>query len=90
MIACPGHKAPRLAALRALRGRLDPFKISATVDRKLRAIHALSNARHNPRRRAVEAAAPVENRNGTVSHKGLGKRSAFPTAPTTPSSRLHI
>lgn len=32
----------------------------------------------------------VENRNGAVSHKGLGKRSAFPTAPTTPSSRLHI
>lgn len=90
LIACPGRKAPRLAALRALRGRLDPFKISATVDRKLGAIHALSNARHNPRGRAVEAAAPVENRNGAVSHKGLGKRFAFPTAPTTPSSRLHI
>jgi hypothetical protein len=90
LLACPGRKAHRLAALRALRGRLDPFKLSATVDRKLSAIHALSNSRHNPRRGAMEAATPVENRNGSVSHKGLGKRSAFPTAPTAPSSRLHI
>jgi hypothetical protein len=90
LLASPGRKPRRLAALRALRGRLDPFKLSATVDRKLRAIHALSNSRHNPRRRAMEAAAPVENRNGAVSHKGLGKRSAFPTAPTAPSSGLHI
>jgi hypothetical protein len=90
LLACPGRKPPRLAALRALRTRLDPFKLSATVDRKLSAIHALSHARHNPRRRAMEAAAPVENRNGAVSHKGLGKRSAFPTAPTAPSSGLHI
>jgi hypothetical protein len=90
LLACPGRKPPRLAALRALRDRLDPFKLSATVDRKLGAIHALSNSRHNPRhRRAMEAAAPVENRNGAVSHKGLGKRSAFPTAPTAPSSGLH-
>ena len=90
LLACPGPKAARLAALRALRERLDPFKLSATVERKLRAIHALSNPRHNPRRRAMEAAAPVENRNGAVSHKGLGKRFAFPTAPTAPSARLHL
>jgi hypothetical protein len=90
LIACPGPKHPRLAALRALRHRIDPFKLSATVERKLRAIHAFSNPRHNPRGRAMEAAALVENRNGAVSHKGLGKRSAFPTAPTAPSARLHL
>ena len=90
LLACSGPKPPRLAALRALRGRLDPFKISTAVDRKLRTTHALSNPRHNPRGRAMEAAAPVENRNGAVSHKGLGKRSAFPTAPTAPSARLHL
>lgn len=90
LLACPGPKASRLAALRALRDRLDPFKLSATIDRKLRALHSLSNARHNPRARAMEAAAPVENRNGAVSHKGLGKRSAFSTAPTAPSAGLHI
>jgi hypothetical protein len=90
LLACPGHKHPRLAALRALRARIDPFDLSDTVERKLRTIHALSNPRHNPRGRAMEAAALVENRNGAVSHKGLGKRSAFPTAPTAPSARLHL
>jgi hypothetical protein len=58
VLAGPGRKAARLSALHALRPRLDPFKVSHTVDRKLRAIHALSNARHNPRGRAMEAAAP--------------------------------
>lgn len=90
LLASPGPKTSRLAALRALRDRLDPFKLSTTIDRKLRALHSLSNARHNPRGRAMEAAAPVENRNGAVSHKGLGKRFAFPTAPTAPSAGLHI
>ncbi len=90
LLACSGPKHPRLATLRGLRDRLDPFKVSATVDRKLRTTHALSNPRHNPRGRAMEAAAPVENRNDAVSHKGLGKRSAFPTAPTAPSARLHL
>jgi transposase InsO family protein len=90
LLACPGRKATRLIALRALRARLDPFKLSAVVERRLRSIHALSNSRHNPRGQAVEAAAPVGNRNGAASKMGLGKRSAFPTAPTAPSARLHI
>ncbi len=90
LISCRQGNAARVAALRALRARLDPFKLSASVDRKLVAIHALSNVRHNPRARAVEAAAPVENRNDAVSHRGLGKRFAFPTAPTAPSVGLHI
>jgi integrase-like protein len=90
LIDSRGPKPSRVAALRALRNRLDPFKLSTTVERKLRAIHALSNPRHNPRPRPMEAGAPVENRNGAVSHKGLGKRSAFPTAPTAPSPRLHL
>ena len=79
-----------MATLKALRDRVNPFTLANTLDRRLRAIHALSNLRHNPRARAMEAAAPVENRNGAVSHKGLGKRSAFPTAPTAPSARLHL
>jgi hypothetical protein len=90
LLTCSGSKPARLSALRALRDRLDPFKLSTTITRKLNALHALSNVRHNPRDRAMEAAAPVENRNGAVSHKGLGKRFAFPTAPTAPSARLHI
>jgi len=39
----------RLAALRALRSRLDPFVLSSRLDGKLRRIHALSNIRYNPR-----------------------------------------
>jgi len=90
LIACRGARSPRVATLKALRDRVNPFRLADTLDRRLRAIHALSNPRHNPRARAMEAAAPVENRNGAVSHKGLGKRSAFPTAPTAPSARLHL
>ncbi len=90
LLAAPGRKPARLSALRALRSRLDPFKLSLAVERKLRKIHSLSNARHNPRPRGVEADAPAENRNGAVSRKGLGKRSSFPTAPTTLNLRLHI
>ena len=90
LIAARQGTAKRIAALKALRARLNPFTLSATIDRKLAAIHALSNPRHNPRARAVEAAALVENRNAAVSHKWLGKRSALPTAPTAPSAGLHI
>ena len=90
LLAGPGRKPDRLRTLHALRKRLDPFKLSLAVERKLRKIHSLSNARHNPRARSVEADAPAENRNDAVSRKGLGKRSAFPTAPTTFGLRLHI
>jgi len=38
----------KLAALRALRNRLDPFVLSSRLDGKLRRIHALSNLRYNP------------------------------------------
>jgi hypothetical protein len=81
-----------VARLRELQDRLDPFVLSRSVERQLERIHALANLRRSPRAaaRAVEAAALVENRNGAVSHKGLGKRSAFPTAPTAPSARLHL
>jgi hypothetical protein len=90
LILSGGGSPARVRALRALRSRLDPFKLSDTVDRKLRAVHAQSNLRHNPRARAVEAVAPVENRKGPVSHKGLGRRSASSTAPTAHPSRLHL
>lgn len=78
-----------VARLSALRDCLDPFALSRSVDRQLEYIHSLANLRHSPRatRRTVEAAAPAENRNRPVSRKGLGKRSAFPTAPTAHTPR---
>jgi len=39
----------KVAALKALRARLDPFVLSERLDRKLRRAHALSNVRYNPR-----------------------------------------
>jgi hypothetical protein len=90
-LACPEVRPEVVAHLRTLRQRLDPFALSRAVDAQLARIHALANLRRSPRAgRAMEAAAPVENRNGAVSHEGLGKRSAFPTAPTAPSAGLHL
>jgi hypothetical protein len=92
VLSCREVRPEVVTRLREMRDRLDPFVLSRSVERQLERIHALANLRHSPRtaRRAVEAAAPVGNRNGAVSHKGLGKRSAFPTAPTAPSARLHL
>jgi hypothetical protein len=44
-----GRANLRLAALRALRTRLDPLILSTRIDRALRQIHARSNIRYNPR-----------------------------------------
>jgi hypothetical protein len=49
LLASPGRHGLKLSALRALRERLDPFVLSSRIDKKLRRIHALSNARYNPR-----------------------------------------
>jgi hypothetical protein len=49
LLASPGRHGLKLCALRALRERLDPFVLSSRIDKKLRRIHALSNARYNPR-----------------------------------------
>jgi hypothetical protein len=49
LLDAPGRLGLRLSALRALRERLDPFVLSARIDKKLRRIHALSNVRYNPR-----------------------------------------
>jgi len=48
LLASPGRHDLKLSALRALRERLDPFVLSARIDKRLRGIHALSNARYNP------------------------------------------
>jgi hypothetical protein len=52
LLASSGRLSLKLAALRALRNRLDPLVLSSRLDGKLRRIHALSNIRYNPRVRA--------------------------------------
>jgi hypothetical protein len=51
LLDASGRLSLRLAALRALRSRLDPLVLSSRLDGKLRRIHALSNIRYNPRSR---------------------------------------
>jgi hypothetical protein len=51
LLDSPGRLGLKLSALRALRQRLDPFVLSARIDKKLRRIHTLSNVRYNPRLR---------------------------------------
>ena len=44
----PAHDRAKVAALVALRDRLDPFALAAAVDGKIEAIFALANHRHSP------------------------------------------
>jgi hypothetical protein len=92
VIASPEADPKAVALLEALRARLDPFALSASVDRQLERICALANRRHSPKPEpaaAMDAAAPAGKavdaptaaRPRAFPH-GLGKRSAFPTAPT--------
>jgi hypothetical protein len=95
--ACPEANAERVAHLLALRARLDPFKLSASVDAQLDNIDRLANRKRSPSPslRAMEAAAPVGKLVGArplarpqLFHQGLGKRSALPTAPTARTDRI--
>ena len=90
--ACPESDAESVARLTSLRARLDPFALSRSVDRQLDRIYALANRRYAPkatRTGAMEAAAldgkavdaPTAARPRAFP-QGLGKRYAFPTAPT--------
>jgi len=51
LLDSPGRVSLKLAALKALRDRLDPLVLSSRLDRKLRRVHSLSNTRYNPRER---------------------------------------
>ena len=50
----------RVAALKALRARIDPFELSTTVNRKLEHIYALAHQRLSPQ--ALRAANSVASR----------------------------
>jgi hypothetical protein len=98
---CAEANAASVAHLKDLRTRIDPFRLSRSIDQKLERIHALANRRHSPKTRsagAVEAAAPDGKAAGAQPDartpafpQGLGRRSASSTAPTaqtdTPSQR---
>ncbi len=87
------NDAESVARLTAMRERLDPFVLSRSVDSQLERIYGLANRRHSPkaaRAGVVEAGAPdgkaVDARADARPQAfppRLGKRCAFPTAPTT-------
>jgi hypothetical protein len=92
VIASTAADPTAVAQLEALRARLDPFALSASIDRQLERIYALANRRHSPRAQragAMDAAAPdgkavdaPTDARPQAFPQGLGKRSAFPTART--------
>ncbi len=53
VLACADVDHAKVAALVALRDRLDPFGLAATIDRQLEAIFALANHRQSPARAAA-------------------------------------
>jgi hypothetical protein len=57
--AAPGVDRHRVAALCALRDRLDPFVLARTIDQKLEQIYALASRQHRPD--TVQSAAPSES-----------------------------
>src|SRR2546425_6693184 len=59
VLACAHIDHAKVAALVALRDRLDPFVLAATIDRQLEAIFALANHRQSPGRAAADAPAPA-------------------------------
>jgi len=49
-VLASGRGDPKhLRALQRLRGRLDPFALAASIERKLQLIYRLANQRHSPR-----------------------------------------
>lgn len=49
VLSCPEADPRKVAALKALRARLDPFALSSVIDRKLEHIHSLCSGTPRPR-----------------------------------------
>jgi hypothetical protein len=91
----PNANAQAVAELMALRARLDPFALAASIESQLDNVYRLANRRRSPAPAlGVEAAAPdgkaVDAPNKVRPRafpQGLGKRCALPTAPTAHTER---
>jgi hypothetical protein len=67
VLACGQADGDRVAELKRLRDRMDPFELARAIDRKLRRIYALSNRRRSP------APVRVEGTNTSRRGKRCGK-----------------
>jgi len=59
VLACADIDRAQVAALVALRARLDPFALAETIDRQLEALAALANHRQSPSLQATSAPDPA-------------------------------
>ncbi len=85
LLAGGGRKAARLSALRALRTRVDPFKLSAIVERRLRKIHSL-RTRDTTRAAGLWELPPLwETATARFPTRGLGNAPRFPNLPQPPA-----
>jgi hypothetical protein len=79
--ACADADAEAVAELMALRRRLDPFALSASVDAQLDAIYRLANHRRSPTSSgAMEAAAPAAPDGRAVDARTDARPRALPQA----------
>src|SRR5215469_5756386 len=79
-VLASGHAdARRVAELKKLRSRLDPFALAQSIDRKLESIYALANRRLSPKAAKLCSATAVEKpRRGTVQNQTFPPRLEIP------------
>lgn len=91
--ACPEVDRARVAALVALRARLDPFVLSARIDRLLERVYTLAHRRAVPGRaaRPVDGARPVDAQNApTRSLDARQTRGRPHRPPASPSKQPSV
>ncbi len=71
----------RVAALKRLRARLDPFRLAQRIDGKLQRVYTLANRRLSPQAEISRGATAVEKTRG-----GKAPKTAFPTSLGNPAN----
>jgi hypothetical protein len=81
--ASPPHDRAKVAALLALRQRLDPFALAQTIDRKIERLYALANHRQSPALPGLPPAGPPRTAAAARPRRG------FPPITFGKKARLH-
>lgn len=83
--ATPPHDRAKVAALLALRQRLDPFVLAQTIDQKLERLYALAHHRHSP----GPACSPTPPEPPIATVRRPRRRGGFPAITFGKNARLH-
>ena len=79
--ACEGTDPDKVAALRRIQATLDPFALSARIDRQIQQLYRLASVRRGGR--PVDDARPVENAQNAFPTRSLeNPQNGFSTSPT--------